>query len=106
MIKVTINAELSWSARPTIDGNRWIVSCDPLGIDLEANNRDEIAGLIEESLDLLFLDLLEDNELEQFLSDRGWSMDQSVSGGDGGVDFDVPWQLAISNDHDSERMHH
>ena len=106
MRKISIRANLAWIAEPSGDRDRWIASCEPLGISIEANSQEEISGLISEALDLLFLDLFEDDELDQFLADRHWRKEETFDDKDGGVEFDVPWQLVMDSAHGAERSAH
>lgn len=106
MRTINIKAQLTWQARPVGDCDRWIVECQPLGVAVEANSMEEINGLIHEATDLLFLDLFEDDELHDFLTSKGWSMTETVTSADEDVEFNVPWELVMSNANGSQRRAH
>jgi len=96
-----------WEAKQSSASKRWIAVCDSLNLVLEADSTDELHSLIGEAMHLLLLDLLEDNELDAFLRERGWqSVPDSVQQADG-VEFDVPWQLLVAgNTRDSKYEAH
>lgn len=73
---VSTTGTVSWRASRTAE-ETWIAECVPLGICLEGDTLDEILSLITEAIDALLRALIEDNELEQFLNDRGWQ-DESI----------------------------
>ena len=62
---------------------------------MEADSLDELHGLIPETIHLLMVDLLEDNELDRYLRDKGWQAVGVPASGDGDVEFDVPWYLVV-----------
>ncbi len=91
---IQILAQVTWQAKRNVRGV-WIGVCEPLGLTLEAQSDSDLKSLIEETHHTLFLDLLEDGELEHFLRDRGWEargfIPQRMP--EGGVRFDVPYEL-------------
>lgn len=91
---VKLDAKIQWFARPSTTSGRWIGVCEPMNLIMEANGLDELRSLIEESMQLLFADLLEDHELDKYLRDRGWvahNLGGVVQASD--VQFEVPWEL-------------
>jgi hypothetical protein len=109
MTTVHIEAALQWRARPTAGGSRWMAECDAVDLAMEASSLDELHSVIAEALHLMFLDLLEDDELDQFLRDKGWK----AAGLPGrshtdNVEFDVPFELIAqgASKRDSARKAH
>lgn len=92
---ISIQANVVWQATKSAASGRWLVGCEPLGIMLEADNGDEIHGLIGEAMDLLLRDLYRDSELEQFLRDRGWHMVGQAAPTGGPIEFDLPYELMV-----------
>ena len=94
--KVTIQVEsaLQWAAAQTESG-AWMAECEPLSIVLEGATLDELYGLIDEACHLLFFDLFHDDELDQFLHDRGWQAGDLPATETEHVDFEVPWNLTV-----------
>ena len=94
MTTIQIQARLAWLARKNTRGV-WIGVCDALGLTLEAATDSDLKSLIEETHHTLFLDLLEDGELDAFLRDRGWQAMGPLPTHfpDGGVRFDVPYEV-------------
>ncbi len=93
---VQINtAQLQWRASLAPSGV-WIGVCDAMNLSTEANSLDELHSVINESIQLLFFDLLTDNELDRFLSDHGWKAAQMIPhhvANQADIKFDVPWEL-------------
>jgi hypothetical protein len=67
---------------------------------MEADSIDELHSLIPEAIHLLMVDLVEDNELDEFLQDRGWTARRDEDGAD--FEVDVPWMLAVAGDADGQ----
>src|SRR6266508_1294623 len=92
--KVNIEAKVRWRAFRSPTSKRWIGVCDELNLSTEADSLDELHSLIPECIHLLMIDLLEDNELEQYLRDKGWrATNLPTRRPRGAIEFDVPWQL-------------
>ena len=106
MLAVNIATNLQWMAFAT-ESRTWIARCEPLGLTLEGDSLDELHGLIPEVLRGLFEDLIEDDELEQFLLDRGWR-EEDIPVHDPNVEeISVPWELvAAGSRRDSQRSAH
>lgn len=66
-------ANLPWTAFRSAGCDRWIAECRPLGLSMEGDTLDEVRGLIGETMHALFLDLIEDGDLEAFLLEKGWT---------------------------------
>jgi hypothetical protein len=90
---VFINATLAWRAKQSTTSRRWIGICDALNLAMEADSLDELHGLIPESIHLLMIDLLQDNELDAFLRARGWQASNLPDPTEDDVQFEVPWEL-------------
>lgn len=106
MALIQINANLVWEASQGVESNHWIGNCPALGIATEAETLDELHSLIPEAIHLLMIDLLEDDELDQFLEDRGWTADRQETMGTGEPEFRVPWNLVASGVYGSSRTAH
>lgn len=102
--KVTIKADLAWQASQSLTSKRWIGVCDELNLAMEAESLDELYTLIPETMHLLMVDLLVDNELERYLRDKGWqAQNMPSSPNERDVEFDVPWQLIAEGARGTER---
>lgn len=79
-----------------------------MNLVMEADSLDELHSVIEEAMQLLLVDLLRDNELDQFLREHGWrAQDIPVQARPEDVQFSVPWELiAEGTSRDSERRPH
>jgi hypothetical protein len=69
---VTIQATVQWITFQSSTSKRVIGVCDMLNLCLEAESEQELRSLIPEAMNLLMVDLLSDNELPQFLQEKGW----------------------------------
>lgn len=102
--KVTIQANVAWSVTRSASSDRWIAICDELNLTTEADSEEELQSLIPETLHLLMADLLEDDELAQYLHEKGWSavgLPSSHEADD--IMFDLPWHIISGSQHDPER---
>lgn len=104
VVTVNVGAAIQWFAHYSPSSGQWIGICDALGLTLEAGSLDELHSVIEEGIQLMMRDLLEDNELESFLRDMGWSMG-AIPGNRPAqsVEFDIPWQLVAERARDFAR---
>ena len=79
-----------------------------MNLVMEADSLDELHSVIDEAMQLMLVDLLRDNELDQFLREHGWraqGIPQQVKPEE--IQFSVPWQLiAEGTRRDSERRTH
>lgn len=96
---INIKANVQWHVRQSATSKVIIAECDPLNLVVEADSTEQLAGVIAESTHLLMLDLLLDNELEQFLRERGWQAHgiPAKVKADEQVLFNLPWQLVAAN---------
>ena len=78
-----------------------------MNISTEADSLDELHSVIDETMQLLLVDLLRDNELDRFLMARGWkALNIPTRGDQKDVEFNVPWQLIAEGSRDSKRSDH
>ena len=70
-INIQVESSIAWTAFESVSGYL-IAECPALGIVLEGESFEEIHSLAQETLSLLFLDLLKSGELDEFLRQRGW----------------------------------
>jgi hypothetical protein len=103
---VAIEANIVWQAKRSEMSRRWIGVCDALNLSMEAESLDELHSVIPEAIHLLMVDLLEDNELDQYLRDRHWTASGVPQQTHGDVKFDVPWELIVEGARGSERCAH
>ncbi len=108
MIQIEGQAQLQWRAHRSGSSKRWIGICDALKLVTEADTLDELHSVIDEAIQLLLTDLLVDNELDQFLRERGWKAANLPTRANvqQPVQFSVPWQLIAESTRDSKRRAH
>lgn len=106
---VQIDAKISWHARRSQTSDKWIAIADELNLSVEGDSLDELHSLIPEMFHLLMIDLLEDNEIEAFLTERGWRTAGGMMPQHDGPDdfaFEAPWELVAEGARGSERRAH
>ena len=78
--------------------------CDPMNLAMEADSLDELHSVIAEAIHVLFADLFQDNELEAYLRERGWTATGiPTSAVDQDIEFNVPWELVAEGASDTLR---
>ena len=107
MIQIEGKAQLQWRANRSASSKRWIGVCDALGLVTEADTLDELHSVIDETIQLVLTDLLRDNELDQFLRERGWkALNVPARANANDVQFNVPWQLVAESTRNPQRRAH
>ena len=100
-LTITIQAQVAWRVSQSAT-NRWVAVCDELNMATEGCSLDEVHSLIQETMDLLFTDLVKDNEFDTFLRERGWSTQTPLPRDAKDVGFDLPWQMITDGGRDFE----
>lgn len=106
IVRVMAKAQLQWRAERSEPGGRWVAVCPAMNLTTEADSLDELHSLINETMQLVLLDLLRDNELQRFLRDRGWKAQVPAQVDPAEIQFNVPWQLVAKGAHDPARRAH
>jgi predicted RNase H-like HicB family nuclease len=100
---VQIQANIQWQVMQT-PANHYVGVCEPMNLSMEASSLDELQSLINETLQLMFEDLLHDNELDAYLREHGWQAKNIPVGQfPADVKFEVPWEMTMSTSGDSMR---
>jgi Domain of unknown function (DUF1902) len=96
VVQIQLEAKVQWNAIQGAGKGIWIGVCDALNLSVEADSLDELHNLIPESIQLLMMDLVMDNEFDQYLLDRGWQA-KGVARPDEleETEFRVPWHLLV-----------
>ncbi len=90
---VRVTAQVEWTVCKDNASGYWIAVSRPLKQTVSGETWRELNDSIAETIDLLFRDLLESDELESFLSDHGWKLAQRIPDNRRNLRFDVPWKL-------------
>jgi hypothetical protein len=93
MTNLALKGRVKWTACRDPQSGYWIAVCKPLKQTVSGETWAELNESIGETLQLLFRELLEKDELASFLRNHGWKFDQPVPERRTNVRFDVPWQL-------------
>lgn len=105
IVKVEGHAQLQWRAERGTSG-RWVGICDAMKLVTEADSLDDLRSLIDETMQMVLVDLLRDNELQKFLQEHGWRAQVPQQADPAEVRFRVPWELIAQGGNDSERRTH
>ncbi len=104
---IALKAQIQWRATFSDASSRWIGICDPMNLALEADSLDELYSVIDETMHIVLLDLLLDDELDRYLQERGWQVRGApVVAKTEDITFDVPWELIAEGARDPERRAH
>jgi hypothetical protein len=98
---VPIEADIQWLAERSPTSNRFIAVCETMNLSMEADSIDEFHKLVYETMQLVFLDLLQDNDLDSYLEERGWNASGLTSGVTSETKFSFPWTLTVRTIGDS-----
>jgi predicted RNase H-like HicB family nuclease len=93
MKHLALQAQIEWKYFKDPTSGYWIAVCEPLQQTVSGETWVELNECIAQTLDLLFRELLEKGELDQFLCAHGWKMGREETEEADGVRFDVPWRL-------------
>ena len=104
---IVLKAQIQWRATFRDASKRWIGICDPMNLAVEADSLDELYSVIDETMHVVLLDLLLDDELDRYLQERGWqARGAPVAAKTEDIKFDVPWELIAEGARDPERRAH
>lgn len=99
-----IKAKVSWIATQTsVAPERWMGVCEQLNIATEGDSLDDLHSLIPESIHLLMTDLVQDNEFDAFLREKGWQHTWDGPQTEAGPAFNLPWQMIVEGSSGFER---
>ena len=93
MIRYRIHAEINWIIGHDSQDGLWIAVCDSLNLNADGTTREELDSCMEESVRLLFTDLYESGEFDQFLRNQGWTATREVGAPGPEPTFAVPLQI-------------
>lgn len=71
---VAIHGVAPWTVKRDQESKRYVGTCDVLNLSTEADSWPEIVKMTQDVMGLLFTALCKDNELEEFLRERGFSI--------------------------------
>jgi hypothetical protein len=107
VVEIQLEAQIQWRAIPGAGKGVWVGICDALNLSVEATSIDELYSLIPECMHLLMVDLVVDNEFDQYLRDKGWkAVGTPREGAVENTEFHVPWELIAAGQNGFERRTH
>ena len=92
---VHIVGEVGWKIQ-RVDGGLYVGVCEALNLTMQGDTWADLMQSIGETLDLLFKDLCETGELNQFLRDHGWHADGQPKAN---ATFDLPFLPVLAQIH-------
>lgn len=96
MRNVALEAQVEWKFFKDSASGYWIAVCEPLKQTVSGETWAEMNEAIAQTLELLFQELLQRDDLDAFLQSHGWKYvtDESrPTRRSRNVRFDVPWKL-------------
>lgn len=97
-----VQAEIVWSISRDSASGQWIGICDSIGLTASGDTYSEAVESCNQAMDLMFKDLLESGDLEEFLQLRGWkAVDVDASDAESGG-IDAPFCIKPGIAHDPE----
>ena len=88
---ISIHANVIWRATQSKRSAVWVADCEDLGLVVEADSLDALYSSIMENMELLFSDLLEEDDLDEFLGEKGWQYSGNAKAPE--PHFYIPWHL-------------
>ena len=99
---VQINGKLPWKCFRSKTGS-WIAVCDLLKVTIEAETWALLMQDVGESVNTIFKDLFESDQLDQFLREHGWQWAGTLPSRPEYIYFDIPFVPSIA---DPEKYYH
>ena len=96
MTVVQINGKLPWKCFRLNTGS-WIAVCDVLKVTVEAETWALLMKDIDESINTIFNDLFESDQLDQFLRQHGWTWVDVLPSTPEYIHFDIPFLPSIAD---------
>lgn len=98
---IQIQAEVNWRYRKDKTSGFYIAECKELGLVVTGETHALMVESINESLDLLFNELLSSGDLEKFLRENKWQLQSTLPSkrNQSPVTFDVPYRLTERRGH-------
>jgi predicted RNase H-like HicB family nuclease len=95
MKNIAIEGQVEWKFFRDRASKYWVAVCEPLKQTASGETWAELNESIAQTLDLVFREVLERDELESFLRQQGWKISrQEQLPPSRKVRFDVPWKLS------------
>lgn len=104
-MQVEVQANVEWQIGYDERGGVWLGICTPLNLNAMGDTQEDLAAAIGETMHLLMLDLLKDGELEAFLREHGWRLNQALPPPSRKVQFHVPYRQINRNVRDLVAAH-
>ena len=73
---VRMNVNVDWEVTHSED--YWVGACDTLGLTVQSDSWSHLIEDISDAMQGLFETLLEDDQMDQFLNEHGWTLESDV----------------------------
>ena len=93
---VRIDTTIEWYSKFDAEASQWLAVCPSLNLSAWGETYAEMVECAHEATGLLWEDLLEEGDFDQFLRERGWNAGQGYSPQDGEAPkarIDVPYTM-------------
>lgn len=99
---VRVRSDVEWAVVEGTSGY-WIGICEPLQLTVQSETYAHLMEDIGLTMDALLKDLIETNELDQFLLSHGWTLQGSYENAD---HFDIPFHTTRKSSYGSASTLH
>jgi predicted RNase H-like HicB family nuclease len=94
--RVRIEANVGWQFAQDPESGEWIGVCDVLNLNAMGETFREVQECASEAMQLLFLNLFKEGELEGFLRENDWTPQTPLPGRDSYPEFDTSYQSKVT----------
>jgi hypothetical protein len=102
---VRIDANLPLQCHQSHSGN-WIGVCEPLKMTVQSSTWGELMEDFSLALNGILIDLMQTNEFDRFLRDKGWKLLGQLPARPKNIRFDVPFLPALMANHGPQNNLH
>ena len=97
---IEIKAQIQWVTYKDMQSGQWIGVCEPLRLTALGETHSDLLEAISDAQEVLFRDLLIEDELHSFLRARGWELTGKIPHDpqSGDYRFDVPIEVLINHE--------
>lgn len=93
-----IDGRVAWRAFRDPRCERWVATCDSLGLVTDADTWAQLQERTARHLSCLLDDLLRENRLQEFLGSHGWKIHGDADPRADDIQYDIPIELLIDRD--------
>jgi len=105
VVKFETTVQVVWKVFRS-DTGEWVAICDSLGLTAMGDTWSELGESINQTLNLMMIDLIETGEFDRFLRDRGWRLLTAPPAKPKKVRFDIPYTFEMETEAGRHQLSH